>query len=142
MTDKKTTPALSAANKVTLPATNDLKVSDRVISYSRVLFTFDDGRELHLKLKVSHNPQRKEYNIHVCRPIIDAHSNTTFKSLSFRVFEDIKLITRWPAGRYSEKKLRELFTTYAHLLNDPAMLMWAAGRSDITTPLTEVFGQS
>lgn len=77
----------------------------------------DHGR--HLTLNVSHDKDRKCFNVSLWRE----HHDRGFVTVS--IMEDSRGSVSIPVARFSAKKLQETFDAYRHLLSDVDAISWA-----------------
>lgn len=80
----------------------------------------------YLSLNVHHNRDRKHYTVNITRYLMTKPQNNVGICIKrCKPMEDIRTITQIPAPRYSKKKLTELATKYAYLLDERTLREWA-----------------
>lgn len=90
-------------------------MSNRTIS--EAIPVDDQGR--HLTLNVSHDKDRKCFNVSTWRE----HHDRGFVTVS--IMEDSRRYARIPVARFSAKKLQETFDEFRYLLKDDDAIEWA-----------------
>lgn len=82
--------------------------------------TVEISDRIELQLSTSHDKNRKHYVTSLSRAEVDG----IFRSVS--IMEDVVILERMPAARYSAKQLAKLHDDWQFILQDQDRLTWAA----------------